>query len=72
MAGSFRKRAARLAMTGLAFAPWLFAMYAYYWLYASGTWTPETPHRGKLSVGLLATGMALSFFVYSRLAARDR
>ena len=48
-----------------AIAPWLAAMYMFYWLDSSGTWTSDTPHRGKLSVVILGTGMLLSFLVYS-------
>ena len=59
-------------MTGVALLPWLLSMYGFYWLESSGTWTAETPHRGKLSVALLATGMALSFMIYTRFVARDR
>ena len=59
-------------MTGVALLPWLLSMYCFYWLESSGTWTAETPHRGKLSVALLATGMALSFMIYTRFVARDR
>ena len=59
-------------MTGVALLPWLAAMYGYYWLESSGTWTADTPHRGKMSVALLATGMALSFFIYSRFVARNK
>ena len=42
-------------------------MYLFYWLDASGTWTPETPHRGKLSVAiLLAAGMLSSFLLLAK------
>ena len=54
----------------IALGPWIAAMYLFYWLDTSGTWTPDTPHRGKLSVALLATGMILSFLAGSRLARR--
>jgi len=45
-------------------------MYLFYWLDASGTWSRETPHRGKLSVILLGSGMLLSFLLYSWIAKR--
>ena len=61
----------RYAFTvAVASVPWLVSMYLFYWLDSSGTWTSETPHRGKLSVVLLAAGMALSFFLYSFFAKR--
>ena len=47
-------------------------MYLFYWLDSSGTWTPETPHRGKLSVVILGTGMALSFLAWSIFSNRSR
>lgn len=51
-------------------SPWMLAMYLFYWLDSSGIWTRETPHRGKLSVAILGTGMLLSFLLYSFLAKR--
>ncbi|MEE2784080.1 MAG: hypothetical protein VYE04_12005 [Pseudomonadota bacterium] len=48
--------------------PWLLSMYVFYWLDASATWTSDTPHRGKLSVVLLMTGMGLSFLIHSYFA----
>ena len=56
----------------IAFTPCVLACYAFYWLHASGTWTSETPHRGKLSVILLATGMVLSFLIQSRFIRNKR
>ena len=47
--------------------PWLIAMYLFYWLDSSGTWTRDTPHRGKLSVLMLGSGMLLSFLLASWL-----
>ena len=55
----------------LALAPWLVAMYVFFWLDSSGTWTSGTPHRGKLSVLVLGSGMGLSFLALSFLAKRD-
>ena len=49
----------------VAMTPWLLSMYGFYWLDSSGTWTADTPHRGKLSVVILATGMGLSFLIWS-------
>ena len=49
----------------LVIAPWVLAMYTFWWLDNSGTWTPETPHRGKLSVALLASGMLATFLLQS-------
>jgi hypothetical protein len=61
----------RALTIAISFVPWLIAMYVFYWLDSSGTWTSETPHRGKISVMLLAAGMGLSFLVWSQFARRD-
>ena len=54
----------------IAAVPWFASMYAFYWLDYSGTWTIDTPHRGKLSVMILGAGMLLSFLLYSWLRKR--
>jgi len=56
----------------IAFAPWVIASYVFYWLESSGTWTSDTPHRGKISVAILASGMLLSFLVHSYFTRRGR
>ena len=68
MLKSLAVKASRVA---IIMAPWLLAMYGFYWLDASGTWTSETPHRGKISVLILAAGMASSFLTWSYFAKRD-
>lgn len=66
-------RLARKALrAAVALTPWLVAMYGFYWLDSSGTWTSETPHRGKISVAILATGMGLSFLVQSLFERRKQ
>ena len=56
----------------IAFTPWVLACYAFYLLHTSGTWTGETPHRGKMSVSLLGTGMVLSFLIQSGFTRSKR
>ncbi len=56
----------------IALTPWLISMYVFYWLDYSETWSSETPHRGKISVALLAIGMSLSFLIWSFLAKREQ
>jgi hypothetical protein len=56
--------------TFIALIPWLVSMYVFYWLEASGTWTSDTPHRGKISVIILAGGMFLSFLILSHFQKR--
>jgi len=55
----------------IGITPWLLSMYVFYWLNSSGTWTSETPHRGKLSVALLAGGMLVTFLLLSRFDRRQ-
>jgi len=45
--------------------PWILAMYVFFWLDSSGIWTDDTPHRGKISVAILSSGMLISFIVNS-------
>jgi len=56
----------------IAFTPWVLACYAFYLLHTSGTWAGDTPHRGKMSVTLLGTGMLLSFLIQSRFIGNKR
>ena len=72
MSDSVKNLARRVLEIGVAMLPWLLAMYCFYWLESSSTWTSETPHRGKLSVLILASGMLLSFLLHSRLLARRK
>ena len=72
MPESLKTRARYVLETAVSLAPWLVSMYAFYWLDHSGTWTSETPHRGKLSVVILGTGMGLSFLVQSWFLRRRR
>ena len=70
MTSSLKTRLRRFTEIVVAGIPWILAMYAFYWLDSSGTWTSETPHRGKLSVAILASGMALAFFLWSWMSRR--
>jgi len=72
MPDSPKSQTRRLLKIAIAFMPWVFAMYLYYWLDSSGTWTSETAHRGKISVAILGAGMALSFLVWSHFAKREQ
>jgi len=54
----------------IAFTPWVVSTYVLYSLEYGEVWTTETPHRGKISVAILAVGMALSFLVHSNFAKR--
>ncbi|NRB70889.1 MAG: hypothetical protein HRU51_03125 [Xanthomonadales bacterium] len=61
----------KILKIALSLLPWLLSMYGFYWL-DSNLWDASTPHRGKLSVMLMGSGMALSFLLYSRLLAQRK
>ena len=62
----------KAVLLAVAAIPWILAMYLFHWLDVSGTWTTDTPHRGKMSVALLGAGMVVSFLLHSWLAGRER
>jgi hypothetical protein len=70
MPNSTKARARKALEIAIAFAPWIIASYVFYWLQSSGTWTSDTPHRGKISVAILSSGMALSFLIHSYFSKR--
>jgi len=72
MPDSLKIRTRNALKTVIALTPWLVSMYLYFWLDHSGTWTSETPHRGKISVAILASGMLLSFLLQSHLSKRQQ
>jgi len=72
MPHTLKSRALKTLKVLIAFAPWVIASYLFYWLESSGTWTSDTPHRGKLSVAILASGMLLSFLVHSWFTRQDK
>ena len=72
MTQPFKTRVQYALGVALALTPWLLSMYLFYWLDSSGTWTSETPHRGKISVALLACGMGLSFLIHSLIIKRTQ
>jgi len=72
MLDSLKKQTRHALELAVAFAPWVTAIYVFYWLYSNGIWATDTPHRGKMSVALLAIGMGLSFLIQSHFAASRR
>ncbi|MEM6682070.1 MAG: hypothetical protein AAF607_07490 [Pseudomonadota bacterium] len=56
----------------IAAAPLLGAMYGLYWLEASGTWVPETPHRDKVTIAVLAAAMAATYVIRSWFFKRGK
>ena len=51
----------------LGIAPMIAAIYLLYWLGKSEVWVPETPHRDKITIVIVALGMGVSFMAVSRL-----
>ncbi len=68
MLNSMKIQARNALKVVIAFTPWLISMYLLYWLEYGEIWTNETAHRGKITVAIVAVGMALSFLVHSRFA----
>ena len=56
----------------LAFVPWVVSMYVLYWFEYAAIWSPETPHRDKISLAVLILGMGASFLLYAYLSRRER
>ena len=69
---SMKKQIRHAIEVAIAFTPWLISMYVFYWLDYE-IWTSEPyPHRGKMSVAILAIGMGLSFLIQSRFTERKK
>lgn len=56
----------------LASTPWLASMYFLYWLGKTQAWVPETPHRDKVTIAVVAAGMAASFVVHCYFTKRAK
>lgn len=71
MPNGLRLYMVRAAKTAVTAVPWIASMYLFYWLDSSGTWTADTPHRGKLSVLIMSTGVTLSLLLFSSLFKKN-
>jgi hypothetical protein len=56
----------------MAFTPWLLSMYILYVFEKNQVWVVETLHRDKMTIAILVTGMALSFFLQSYFLKREK
>ena len=72
MAKSSKSLARRALEVAISLVPWVISMYTLYWLEYGEIWTTDTPHRGKTSVTILATGMVLTLLVYSYFSKREQ
>jgi len=61
-----------ISKTVLSFTPIVASMYLLYWLEQSGTWVPETAHRDKITIAIVAVGMVLSFLLHSQITKRAK
>jgi hypothetical protein len=68
MSDSLKNKTRKALEVVIAFTPWLVSMYLFFWLDHSEIWTSETPHRGKISVAILGSGMLLSFLLHSHFS----
>jgi len=72
MPNPLKSRILSALKVAIAFAPWLISMYLFFWLEHSEIWTSDTPHRGKMAVAILSTGMLLSFLLQSHFSRRKQ
>ncbi|MFT5710345.1 MAG: hypothetical protein ACI8QT_001039 [Halioglobus sp.] len=67
-----KKQCHSVLFAAIAFTPWLLSMYMLYWLELNEIWAVETLHRDKMTIAILAAGMALSFLLQSHFLKRER
>jgi len=67
VAENFKQGAASTVQAMLSTTPMLVSMYLLYWLEKNAIWIPQTLHRDKLSIIVVAVGMVLSFLIHSRI-----
>ena len=72
MQANVKNLLASLFKAAIALTPWILATWVFFWLDSSETWTPETPHRGKMSLLLIGSGMIGSFLVQSYFYKQKR
>ena len=58
----------RIATIVIALIPWAITLYLHYWFEYGEVWEVNMAFRALISVVLLASGMAASFYLYCRLA----
>lgn len=68
MMSSFKMQAIYVLKIALVLTPMLISMYLLYWLGKYEIWIPETAHRDKITILIVAAGMVLSFLLQSHFA----
>ena len=72
MVSSLKLKSLYALKLAIAFAPWLISIYVLYWLGKNEIWTPETAHRDKITIAVVALGMVSTFLLLSRFAKRSK
>ncbi len=70
MLAYLKQQALMVTRAVIACSPWLLAMYLLYWIDKNQIWTQETPFRDPMSAAVVATGMLMSFFIYTRISSK--
>lgn len=53
-------------------SPCIFSMYLLYYLEKNQVWIPQTLHRDKMTIAILATGLILSFLLKTYISKREQ
>lgn len=56
----------------IVMTPMFVAMFGLYWLGKHEIWMPETPHRDKITIAIMAAGMVLSFALQTHFSRRAK
>jgi len=64
MLSNLKNQISWLIKSAISFLPWILSIFIFYTLDYQ-IWTVDTPHRGKISVAIMAGGMILSLLVWS-------
>lgn len=67
-----KSRAHKAFKIAIVMTPMLTAMYGLYWLGSREIWMPETPHRDKITIAIVAAGMVLSFLLQTFFSRREK
>lgn len=72
MSDDLKRKAKSALKIVIALTPIIISMYLLHWLETSETWIPETPHRDKFTIAILAAGLGLSFFLQTYISKRNQ
>jgi hypothetical protein len=72
MMNYLKEKAKYILTIAFALTPCIASMYLIYWLDISETWIPQTPHRDKITIVILGSGLVLSFFLQTYISKRNQ